>query len=807
MAAFPEARTSDGYMPGFGGALRGFQILAGLDPDGVARPGGPTERALKATLDPDRRGRTVTADEVYRGAPPGTGSVSSERPADGGAKAAARLRKLAQRTADPGATGAGKGGSGANRRPPVSTVPPPGVRRSVGAGGANAHGDLLQARRNLARVGYAPRITGIGEPDGGLAAVQNGLRAYQQAKGLKIDGLMNPGGATERALHAQIRTQQDRLKTQMAADAGEAAEKLAAGHGEAPNPKAVAARTLGARMTGAKVEAQQRQAYAEALDRMKRAGAAGGGGAEAGTERKPPQNAAAASIPPATTLSAVSGAEDRDRAEAHKHAGPGDIEHEAERRERQRRQRAADRAFRTGRGRGSGAVRTVQRGLDIAIEHGALPRIYRPWLERTFGPRASSGSPEAYLAALDRLTALRDRRRAVFDTLSARLQTAVAVHRHIETKYGGTGANGGPQGGPEARRRRAALVQGAVDDLHRPDVLKNLGLAADWLPVIGEIKSGGEALIALRNAIAARERGDSKAAARYGEEAAWGIFGAIPGLSYTRKGRALLKRLAAPVGKLNAKAGREFARKVEETVFGRIVAQRRLAIFEGNWEDPSIRKFDPKEVFGDSLGKMDENELDEAIRLIRFAKGSAAEKTVNRTMQRAGFETSTERSGRAVNPDELGTRIYDIGSPQAVKSVAGLFLAPRDYKGTAKGGKITVVEVRSDLAQGTAKQRAKDEAVKTAIGRGDFPEILTTDGQQVVADLRLFRVPIHQIDKKDLVESVQNMLARRFDKQTIDDLVKDIEAFHRRSRDGEAKPFGIVMLYLASRLRLAKPEA
>ncbi len=55
MAAFPEARTSDGYMPGFGGAVRGFQILAGLDPDGVARPGGPTERALKATLDPDRR--------------------------------------------------------------------------------------------------------------------------------------------------------------------------------------------------------------------------------------------------------------------------------------------------------------------------------------------------------------------------------------------------------------------------------------------------------------------------------------------------------------------------------------------------------------------------------------------------------------------------------------------------------------------------------------------------------------------------------------------------------------------------------
>ena len=118
-----------------------------------------------------------------------------------------------------------------------------------------------------------------------------------------------------------------------------------------------------------------------------------------------------------------------------------------------------------------------------------------------------------------------------------------------------------------------------------------------------------------------------------------------------------------------------------------------------------------------------------------------------------------------------------------------------------------MVEVRSDLAQGTAKQKAKDKAVRTAIGRGDFPEVVTTGGQQVVADLRLFRVPIHQIDKDDLVESVKDMLGGRFGKQTIDDIVQDIEAFHRRSRDGEAKPFGIVMLYLASHLRTAKPEA
>ncbi|MCY4066190.1 MAG: hypothetical protein OXF57_07480, partial [Rhodospirillaceae bacterium] len=97
---------------------------------------------------------------------------------------------------------------------------------------------------------------------------------------------MNPGGATEKAVHAQIRVQQKRLKDQAQKDAAEAAAKLSAGGwsgnaGAIGGPESVAARTLGARMTGAKVEAQQREAYAEALDRMKRAGAQAGKGAQA----------------------------------------------------------------------------------------------------------------------------------------------------------------------------------------------------------------------------------------------------------------------------------------------------------------------------------------------------------------------------------------------------------------------------------------------------------------------------------------------------------------------------------------------
>ena len=271
MAAFPEARTSDGYNPGFGGALRGFQILAGLDPDGVARRGGPTERALDAALDPARPGRTIDADEVYRGAAPGTGSVGRDRPADGGVKAAAKIRKLAHKAGTAQAD-AGRARDGGALRPlSIPTVPPPRIRRPVGAGGVNDRNDLLQARRNLARVGYAPRLRGVGEPAAMHgAAVRNGLLAYQQARGLKADGLMRPGGETERALHRQIAMQQQRLKDQAKKDAAKAQRDLATVSGTVRNADA---ETLGARYTGAAFDRQRSEAYAEALARMKQAAA------------------------------------------------------------------------------------------------------------------------------------------------------------------------------------------------------------------------------------------------------------------------------------------------------------------------------------------------------------------------------------------------------------------------------------------------------------------------------------------------------------------------------------------------------
>ena len=128
-------------------------------------------------------------------------------------------------------------------------------------------------------------------------------------------------------------------------------------------------------------------------------------------------------------------AESLKAAEARKHAGLGDIEHEADRREQERRQRAADTAFRTGANPESSSMQTMLHGIDVAIEYGAISRNYRPWLERVFDARTRAGS-HLHLAILDRLTVLRRERRAVFDTLSPRLRTAVAVHRHIVATQG-----------------------------------------------------------------------------------------------------------------------------------------------------------------------------------------------------------------------------------------------------------------------------------------------------------------------------------------------------------------------------------
>ena len=581
MAAFPEAHTSDGYMPGFGGALRGFQIAAGLYPDGVARRGGPTERALAAALNPDRGGRSISADEVYRGAPPGAATVPAGRPADGGVKAAVQLQKLGHRAATAGARdrqhggGNGSKSSGGASRPPVATVPPPRIRQPVGAGGVNAHGDLLQAQRNLARLGYASPVAGIGEPPAArLAAVQAGLRAYQEAKGLKTDGRMTAGGETERLLYRQVQKQQENLKKQADADAKQAAKDLIAGRTNGANagPESTAARNLGARMTGAKVEAQQREAYAETRDSVKRvaAGAKDGSGAEAGAnagvDRKRPQGVAAHPL----VRSRVRRAEQR-----------ADAQKQAAHRAKEAAQKAAydadqEKSNDLLRDRiGTDALsltpeRERKLALEVAGEAGSLPSASTGWfdelgqdVERAQG-RSLTGNGDTAHSAQDGRTLLEgyaylERVRALVEAkphnwlgVTPRWRALAAVVESLEKDRS-----------PKTDEERVALMVRAgrrLDDLYRKSRGEHLRLIGDFMSFV---PGPGEAIALVQGFDAFLDGERAAAAGRAGEaeklrvEAAILFATAIPGA-----GR-LVKLLHKAAKSLGAKTGRSLTALAE----------------------------------------------------------------------------------------------------------------------------------------------------------------------------------------------------------------------------------------------------
>ena len=581
MAAFPEAHTSDGYMPGFGGALRGFQIAAGLYPDGVARRGGPTERALAAALNPDRGGRSISADEVYRGAPPGAATVPAGRPADGGVKAAVQLQKLGHRAATAGARdrqhggGNGSKSSGGASRPPVARVPPPRIRQPVGAGGVNAHGDLLQAQRNLARLGYASPVAGIGEPPAArLAAVQAGLRAYQEAKGLKTDGRMTAGGETERLLYRQVQKQQENLKKQADADAKQAAKDLIAGRTNGANagPESTAARNLGARMTGAKVEAQQREAYAETRDSVKRvaAGAKDGSGAEAGAnagvDRKRPQGVAAHPL----VRSRVRRAEQR-----------ADAQKQAAHRAKEAAQKAAydadqEKSNDLLRDRiGTDALsltpeRERKLALEVAGEAGSLPSASTGWfdelgqdVERAQG-RSLTGNGDTAHSAQDRRTLLEGyaylkRVRALVEAkphnwlgVTPRWRALAAVVESLEKGKS-----------PKTEDERVALMVRAgrrIDENFRQsrgDSLRLIGEFMNFVPGPGEAIALVQGIDAFLDSERAAAAGRSDEAEKLRVEAAILLATAIPGA-----GR-LVKLLHKATKSLGAKTGRSLTALAE----------------------------------------------------------------------------------------------------------------------------------------------------------------------------------------------------------------------------------------------------
>ncbi|MFC3674489.1 peptidoglycan-binding domain-containing protein [Ferrovibrio xuzhouensis] len=68
--------------------------------------------------------------------------------------------------------------------------------------------DILDAKQALGRLGYYRTADGSAPGAWVDSALFNGIRSFQRANNLKADGLIRPGGVTERAVNAALRTEE-----------------------------------------------------------------------------------------------------------------------------------------------------------------------------------------------------------------------------------------------------------------------------------------------------------------------------------------------------------------------------------------------------------------------------------------------------------------------------------------------------------------------------------------------------------------------------------------------------------------------
>jgi peptidoglycan hydrolase-like protein with peptidoglycan-binding domain len=151
--------------------LKKVQRKNGLQVDGVARPGGPTETVINSSL---ARRSTGTAFGTL--SDNGTANRTRDKdPSPGG---------LAQR----------------KKKPPTSF----GLATSIGDGYANRGSDVRETKRALAWAGYYPRADARTPTDSPDEAMREGIHAFQRDFSLKRDGILHPGGETQMRLDEVI---------------------------------------------------------------------------------------------------------------------------------------------------------------------------------------------------------------------------------------------------------------------------------------------------------------------------------------------------------------------------------------------------------------------------------------------------------------------------------------------------------------------------------------------------------------------------------------------------------------------------
>ena len=346
-------------------------------------------------------------------------------------------------------------------------------------------------------------------------------------------------------------------------------------------PESTAARNLGARMTGAKVEAQQREAYAETRDSVKRvaAGAKDGSGAEAGAnagvDRKRPQGVAAHPL----VRSRVRRAEQR-----------ADAQKQAAHRAKEAAQKAAydadqEKSNDLLRDRiGTDALsltpeRERKLALEVAGEAGSLPSASTGWfdelgqdVERAQG-RSLTGNGDTAHSAQDRRTLLEgyaylERVRALVEAkphnwlgVTPRWRALAGVVESLEQ-----------DGSPKTEDERVALMVRAgrrIDENFRQsrgDSLRLIGEFMSFVPGPGEAIALVQGIDAFLDGERAAAAGRSDEAEKLRVEAAILLATAIPGAGRLVK---LLHKAAKSLGKRTGRSLTALAERVQKRAQGK----------------------------------------------------------------------------------------------------------------------------------------------------------------------------------------------------------------------------------------------
>lgn len=180
MTPFPDTPMFDG--------MKRVQKKNGLSVDGIARPGGPTETTVNASL---------ARKEAAKRNPPTTRARSAGQ--DNDVKSIlGRIKERQKQAANRDRTAQKPQSQAHPQSQPVK------LTDSVGGNRSNRPSDVVALKNALSWVGHYP-VDKAHKADPSLDEdLTWGLHAFQRDFGLKQDGLSNPGGETEARLNTLI---------------------------------------------------------------------------------------------------------------------------------------------------------------------------------------------------------------------------------------------------------------------------------------------------------------------------------------------------------------------------------------------------------------------------------------------------------------------------------------------------------------------------------------------------------------------------------------------------------------------------